>query len=95
LPVCRPVLVALTPEWIASVHDAEVLHVLQFESAHPEMGVAHERDLVMGTRCGDLDPGVILYLQQKGGMTIEVVQTLLYEQSGLLGVSGLSSTCLR
>jgi len=44
----------------------------------------------MGTRCGALDPGVILYLQQQMGMTPEAVQTLLYEQSGLLGVSGSS-----
>ena len=47
--------------------------------------------LMMGTRCGALDPGVILYLQQQMGMTPEAVQTLLYEQSGLLGVSGLSA----
>jgi acetate kinase len=47
--------------------------------------------LVMGTRCGALDPGVVLYLQQHGGLTAQAVQTLLYEQSGLLGVSGQSS----
>jgi acetate kinase len=45
----------------------------------------------MGTRCGAIDPGVILYLQQQAGMTPEAVQALLYEKSGLLGVSGLSS----
>jgi acetate kinase len=47
--------------------------------------------LMMGTRCGALDPGVILYLQQEAAMTADAIQTLLYEQSGLLGVSGLSS----
>jgi acetate kinase len=47
--------------------------------------------LMMGTRCGALDPGVILYLQQQWGMTAAAVETLLYEQSGLLGVSGVSS----
>jgi acetate kinase len=47
--------------------------------------------LMMGTRCGALDPGVVLYLQLHAGLTALAVQTLLYEQSGLLGVSGQSS----
>jgi acetate kinase len=45
----------------------------------------------MGTRVGDLDPAVVLYLQQARGMTLDDVQTMLYRRSGLLGVSGLSS----
>jgi acetate kinase len=44
----------------------------------------------MGTRCGDLDPGIVLYLLTEKGMTIEALQHLLYEHSGLLGISGLS-----
>ncbi len=55
------------------------------------MGFTALDGLMMGTRCGAIDPGVILYLQQQGGLTAAAVQTLLYEQSGLLGVSGLSS----
>jgi acetate kinase len=47
--------------------------------------------LPMGTRVGDLDPAVVLYLQQARGMSVGEVQTLLYTQSGLLGVSGISS----
>jgi acetate kinase len=47
--------------------------------------------LVMGTRCGALDPGVILYLLQHEGMNAAAIERLIYEQSGLLGVSGLSS----
>ena len=54
------------------------------------MGFTALDGLVMGTRCGNLDPGVILYLQQQAGLTIESVQDLLYNQSGLLGVSGIS-----
>jgi acetate kinase len=46
--------------------------------------------LVMGTRCGNLDPGVILYLIQQKGMTPQVVTDLLYHSSGMLGVSGIS-----
>src|SRR5438105_2054026 len=47
--------------------------------------------LPMGTRVGDLDPAVVLYLQQARGMTADEVTTLLYEKSGLLGISGVSS----
>jgi acetate kinase len=54
------------------------------------MGFTALDGLVMGTRCGAIDPGVILYLQQQKGMSSEDVQHLLYEKSGLLGVSGLS-----
>jgi acetate kinase len=47
--------------------------------------------LVMGTRSGNLDPGVILYLEQQHGMSAKAVEHLLYNESGLLGVSGFSS----
>jgi len=47
--------------------------------------------LVMGTRCGAIDPGVLLYLIDRHGMDTAQLQQLLYEQSGLLGVSGRSS----
>jgi len=46
---------------------------------------------VMGTRCGAIDPGVLLYLQQHEKMSAEEIQHLLYHESGLLGVSGLSA----
>jgi acetate kinase len=55
------------------------------------MGFTALDGLMMGTRCGSIDPGVILYLEQHEGMSADEVQHLLYEQSGLLGVSGLSS----
>jgi acetate kinase len=47
--------------------------------------------LPMGTRTGSLDPGVILYFLQHEGMNAAQIEQLLYERSGLLGVSGLSS----
>ena len=47
--------------------------------------------LMMGTRCGAIDPGVLLYLIEHHGITGDSLQRLLYEQSGLLGVSGISS----
>jgi acetate kinase len=46
--------------------------------------------LVMGTRCGALDPGVLLYLLQTRGMDAAALEDLLYRRSGLLGVSGIS-----
>jgi acetate kinase len=55
------------------------------------MGFTALDGLMMGTRCGSIDPGVILYLQQQNGMSAGEVQHLLYEESGLLGVSGVSS----
>jgi len=55
------------------------------------MGFTAVDGLPMGTRTGNLDPGALLYLMQHEGMTADEVQTLIYERSGLLGVSGLSS----
>jgi acetate kinase len=54
------------------------------------MGFTPLDGLVMGTRCGNLDPGVILYLIQEKGMTSQAVSDLLYHSSGMLGVSGIS-----
>jgi len=55
------------------------------------MGFTALDGLMMGTRCGSLDPGVVLYLQATLGMSLGEVQRLLYQESGLLGVSGLSA----
>lgn len=54
------------------------------------MGFTALDGLPMSTRCGSLDPGAVLYLLQEKGMSPEDVTTLLYEQSGLLGISGIS-----
>lgn len=55
------------------------------------MGFSTLDGLMMGTRCGSLDPGVVLYLMDELGMDARAIETLLYKKSGLLGVSGLSS----
>ncbi len=55
------------------------------------MGLTPLDGLVMGTRCGAIDPGVLLYLQQHESMSAREVQHLLYHESGLLGVSGISA----
>ncbi|WP_030539339.1 acetate/propionate family kinase [Sphingobium sp. DC-2] len=55
------------------------------------MGFTALDGLMMGTRSGSLDPGVIVHLQLQEGMSAQDVESLLYRQSGLLGVSGVSS----
>ena len=55
------------------------------------MGFTALDGLPMGTRCGQLDPGVVLYLVEQKGMTPGEVGDLLYRRSGMLGLSGLSS----
>jgi acetate kinase len=55
------------------------------------MGFSVLDGLPMGTRCGDLDPGVILYLIRHGGMSADAVEDLLYRQSGMLALSQISS----
>jgi acetate kinase len=55
------------------------------------MGFTAVEGLPMGTRCGSLDPGVTLYLMDELKMDARAIEKLLYQQSGLLGVSGISS----
>lgn len=55
------------------------------------MGFSVLDGLVMSTRCGSLDPGVVLHLQTALGMDRGEVEEMLYRRSGLLGISGLSS----
>ncbi len=60
-------------------------------SVDTTMGFTALDGLVMGTRCGTIDPGVLLYLQQQHGLNAGQVEDVLYRRSGLLGVSGVSS----
>jgi len=55
------------------------------------MGFSALDGLPMGTRCGELDPAVVLYLIAQEGLTPAAVQDLLYRRSGMLGLSGASS----
>jgi acetate kinase len=55
------------------------------------MGFTALDGLPMGTRCGELDAGVVLYLIQQKGMTPDELVDLLYRRSGMLGLSGISS----
>jgi acetate kinase len=60
-------------------------------SVESTMGFTALDGLPMGTRPGQLDPGVLLYLMQAKRMTAEQIQQLLYNQSGLKGLSGISN----
>ena len=71
-------------------HGASMCALKAGRSVATTMGFTALDGLPMGRRCGNLDPGVILYLLQQKGMTAETVGDLLYHSSGLLGVSGIS-----
>lgn len=60
-------------------------------SIETTMGFSTLAGLPMGTRSGDLDPGIILYLLIEKGLSAEALQHMLYGRSGLLGISGVSS----
>ena len=70
---------------------ASMCALVECRSVATTMGFTAVDGLVMGTRCGSLDPGVVLYLMQTRGMEAKSVERLLYQESGLLGVSGISS----
>ena len=55
------------------------------------MGFTAVEGLMMGTRCGSIDPGALLYLMEEHGMDARMLTDLIYKRSGLLGVSGISS----
>ncbi|WP_072314302.1 acetate/propionate family kinase [Agrococcus sp. Marseille-P2731] len=58
------------------------------ESIETSMGMTPLAGLVMGTRSGDIDPGVIFHLHRTAGMSIDEIDTLLNKRSGLLGLTG-------
>jgi acetate kinase len=70
---------------------ASLCAVHQGRSVASTMGFTAVDGLVMGTRTGSLDPGVLLYLMQERGLDAKGIEDLLYRRSGLLGVSGVSS----
>jgi acetate kinase len=61
------------------------------QSVENTMGFSVLDGVPMGTRCGQIDPGVLFYLLRERRMTVEQIEELLYKKSGLLGLSGVSS----
>ena len=70
---------------------ASLCAVREGRSVASTMGFTAVDGLMMGTRTGSLDPGVLLYLMQERGLDAKGIEDLLYRRSGLLGVSGVSS----
>jgi acetate kinase len=70
---------------------ASLCAVRDGRSVASTMGFTAVDGLMMGTRCGSVDPGAILYMMQRHGMDAAAIEDLIYRQSGLLGVSGISS----
>ncbi|MFT7087969.1 MAG: acetate kinase [Rickettsiales bacterium] len=69
---------------------ASMCAMKDLKSVATTMGFSVLDGLMMGTRCGSIDPGVILYLLEEKNMSAKEISKLLYEESGLKGVSGIS-----
>jgi len=63
------------------------------KSVDTSMGLTPMEGVIMGTRCGSVDPGAILTILEKEGLDAKGLSNLLNKHSGLLGVSGISSDC--
>ena len=72
---------------------ASVTAIKNGHSVDTSMGMTPLAGLVMGTRCGDIDPSIIEHLVEREGYSLKGVMDMLQKQSGLLGISGLSSDC--
>ena len=70
---------------------ASVCAIQRGHSIDTSMGFSPLQGLLMGTRPGDLDPGIIPYLMRTEGMTIDEIDSMINTKSGLLGLSGVSS----
>jgi acetate kinase len=69
---------------------ASMTAMVNRKSVASSMGFTAIEGLMMGTRTGSLDPGVLLYLMENKGMGVKELTRMLYKESGLLGVSGIS-----
>ncbi|MES2500678.1 MAG: acetate/propionate family kinase [Pseudomonadota bacterium] len=82
------------PEKLIIAHlgnGASVTAVKNGQSVDTSMGLTPSGGVMMGTRCGDLDPGVLIYLMREKKYDLSSIESLINHQSGLLGVSAVSS----
>lgn len=70
---------------------ASITAVKNGKSFKTSMGFTPLSGVMMGTRCGDIDPAIIMFLEKKYGYTPDEMDTILNKKSGMLGVSGISS----
>ena len=69
---------------------ASMTSLLKRQCVATTLGFSTLDSLIMGTRCGPLDPGLVLHLMESKGLGVKEMTHLLYKESGLLGVSGIS-----
>lgn len=74
---------------------ASIAAIRHGRSIDTSMGFTPLEGLVMGTRCGDIDPAIVIYLQQNLGMPVEKVYDLLNKKSGMLGLTNNLSSDMR
>ncbi|GIB98521.1 acetate kinase [Vibrio cholerae] len=72
---------------------ASVCAIKNGQSVDTSMGLTPLEGLVMGTRCGDIDPAIILHLHDTLGYSVEKINTMLTKESGLLGLTEVTSDC--
>lgn len=70
---------------------ASITAIKNGNSINTSMGLTPLGGIMMGTRCGDLDPSVVFYMQKKLNISPEEIDVILNKKSGMLGVSGISS----
>ena len=71
-------------------HGASVTAVAHGLSVDTSMGLTPTGGVIMGTRCGDIDPGVLAYVVREHGYDAAQLEALIDQRSGMLGISGLS-----
>jgi acetate kinase len=74
---------------------ASIAAIEQGQSVDTSMGLTPLEGLVMGTRIGDIDPGIVFHLARHKGMSLDSIEAVYNQGSGLLGLSGLSNDCRR
>ena len=72
---------------------ASVCAIKNGQSVDTSMGLTPLEGLVMGTRCGDIDPAIIFHMHDSLGYSVDKIHTMLTKESGLLGLTGVTSDC--
>lgn len=91
---CRITGLPLEKSKIVTCHlgnGASLAAVRNGQSVDTSMGMTPVEGLLMGTRCGDIDAGVLIYLQENFNLSVSEIQKLVNNEGGLLGLSGISS----
>ncbi len=70
---------------------ASIAAIKNGESVDTSMGFTPVDGLIMGTRCGNIDPGVLLYIAERENLSFKGINDLINKKSGVVGISGLSS----